>query len=382
MGRAEASVLAWPGAVAELAVAAREGRARPGPGRVAIPSEAARDDDAVSPRLSALLCACPERTRRDVLRVAFLARVTPCAVVALTGDPTAAERLARLADAGLLLRRAAHAPEVLQFAPADKRELRELARRTFAAAELAELLWRALGIAETTETGMVPPEMPRKRGVGTAPAIEVFALGGFAVRCEGIPLSHGRKSAAKPLRLLRALAAFAGRPVSTAVLGDILWPDADGDRAFARLVITLHRARALLGFKDAIVLEDGLMSFNPARVWCDVAEFDAALLASGEVGPEPRQLAERIVALYAGPLLPECDGEPWVQPHRERLAAQFAAALAHIADVLELQGDAVAARALALQSLVQAPRAVDARVLGGAGVAAALQPGVQADRQA
>lgn len=144
-------------------------------------------------------------------------------------------------------------------------------------------------------------------------------------------------------------------------LADLLWPEAEGDSASARLTTTLHRARALLGVPEAILKDSGQLSLNRRVVSCDVLEFQDLVqrLEAHEDGA--REIGNLVLRVYAGPLLPGCTAEAWLLPFRERLAAKFAGAVARVGRRLEAEGNTAEAQALYLQALAREPNAAGLR---------------------
>ncbi len=99
--------------------------------------------------------------------------------------------------------------------------------------------------------------------------VKIRTLGTFAVEVDGQPLRFGRKTPKRLLSLLQCLIAMGGREVAEHKLADALWPAADGDDAYRRLTLSLHRLRQLLGDAESIRMTGGKVSLNPERVWVD-----------------------------------------------------------------------------------------------------------------
>jgi hypothetical protein len=290
--------------------------------------------------------------RTALMQTAFLHRLTRSAVTEITRQPGVFDALQRLADAGALLRRDPGLPSVLRFDPALRAHLQELARSTLQPTELSDLLWRATALMERELDALHPVAAPRG-----LPAIRICALGGFLILRNGSPLPRHRKSPGKPLTLLKALVALGAGGVPSHTLADLLWPEAEGDHADARLTTTLHRTRALLGAPEAIVKDSGELSLNRALVSCDVLEFHD-LLQRIEAQQHPaRESGALLLKAYPGTLLPACTGEAWLQPCRERLAAKFAGAVARVGRQLEAENHRAEAQTLYLEALAKEPLA-------------------------
>jgi DNA-binding SARP family transcriptional activator len=171
--------------------------------------------------------------------------------------------------------------------------------------------------------------------------VKIRVLGRFSVEREEKPLPATERGA-KPLELLKALVALGGRGVGEAGLAEMLWPDADGDRAHRSLKVTVHRLRRLLG-EDRIVWSGGLLSLDTRSVWVDAWALERALGTLESVLAERREaripsLAAAALALYRGPYL-RGDSSHWVLGARERLRAKFLRVAGDAAEALIARGD-------------------------------------------
>jgi len=195
------------------------------------------------------------------------------------------------------------------------------------------------------EEGLEVPyvqELIRKRNlVPATPPLEIetwpwpvaiYTLGRFNLVVEGAPPPSGRKSPQKPLQLLKALIALGGREVPEEQLGEILWPDADGDLAHQSLSSNLKRLRKRLGDERSVLLRDGRISLNNQHCWVDAWAFERILgqaavarKAGAPVsdGRELAQVAEKAIALYRGTFLSGETFCPNIVTYRERLRSKF-----------------------------------------------------------
>jgi LuxR family transcriptional regulator, maltose regulon positive regulatory protein len=173
------------------------------------------------------------------------------------------------------------------------------------------------------DTGPVWPWPLVARTLGT------FSLGGSEHRSKGTP-SLG------PLRLFKALVAAGGGPVRRERLVAELWPGTRGTSDRAIFDTTLHRLRRALGDESLVRFENGEVSLDRSRIWCDAW----ALVHLGKqverlvrgVGPEEiDRLDRRLRALYRGPFCPD-EQEPFIARARERLARAFVEAASALAD--------------------------------------------------
>ncbi|MHB8347345.1 MAG: BTAD domain-containing putative transcriptional regulator [Acidiferrobacterales bacterium] len=169
----------------------------------------------------------------------------------------------------------------------------------------------------------------------------IFTLGGFRLLHDGEPVLFSKKAPRKPLDLLKLLAAESNG-VSRQQLEEILWPDADGDRAHHALETALYRLRRLL-VPEAIEVEEGRLRLNPRCCWTDVGALESLLThiesrmrQNGGNPGEITRLADGIYRLYAGPYLA---GEParWAESGRGRLHRRWCRCLEQFGQWLERQ---------------------------------------------
>ena len=136
------------------------------------------------------------------------------------------------------------------------------------------------------------------------------------LRAQSGDLTLTRFRTQKTALLLARLAFYPRRAHPREELADLLWPDADRDSGRNRLKQSLAILRRQLEPPGtpagSVLIADRLsVRLNPAAVFTDVAEFEAALHA--------KQI-EQAATLYQGELLPGFYDD-WVIEERERLAA-------------------------------------------------------------
>jgi DNA-binding SARP family transcriptional activator len=138
----------------------------------------------------------------------------------------------------------------------------------------------------------------------------------------------GRAALRQRLALLALLAVEHPRPVSRDSLVASLWPESDTGDARHHLRDSLYLLRSALG-DDAVLSTGDDLRLNPARLTCDLWEFEARL-----EGGDPGSAVEA----YHGPFL---DGfhlsgaeefEHWADDHRARLARRYGEALEQLAE--------------------------------------------------
>jgi LuxR family transcriptional regulator, maltose regulon positive regulatory protein len=96
--------------------------------------------------------------------------------------------------------------------------------------------------------------------------VRIRAFGAFSLEIEDRAVSFSGKAPKKPLELLKALVAMGGTNVDIGWLGDQLWPETEGDAARDAFHVTHSRLRKLLPMEGVLILSEGKLSLNPARV--------------------------------------------------------------------------------------------------------------------
>lgn len=170
--------------------------------------------------------------------------------------------------------------------------------------------------------------------------LEVFLLGTFEVRRDGVAVTAWPRAAAR--QLLRRLVLAPQQRLGVAPLAQALWPADFGDRVPQRLhhlVYLLRRTLDPAGQAPGLLrVADGGVALAPAALWVDALAFEAeALPALRAPLPEAAAL-QRALALYGGPLLPGELEDPEIQAHRERLERQQAELLHALAAARQREG--------------------------------------------
>lgn len=189
---------------------------------------------------------------------------------------------------------------------------------------------------------------PEGKSVAAWPwRLRVQTLGNFRVLRHDEPLGGAGKAQRRPLELLKLLIAWGGTQVSESRVTDALWPRIDGDSAHRSFTSALHRLRKLLGEDRAVVLHEGKLTLDRRYFWVDAWAFDA-LAAEIEAASDParvEKLAERMLALYAGPFMADEPDVPWLLQPRERMRGRLARAMKRVLRQWQDAGQAERARA-------------------------------------
>ena len=152
--------------------------------------------------------------------------------------------------------------------------------------------------------------------------VKIRTLGNFEIEVDGKPLRFGRKTPKRLLSVLQYVIAMGGRDVAQHKITDALWPDADGDESYRRLVLSLHRLRQLLGDAEAITLSGGKVSLNAERVWVD-----ALCMNSARERCDATEQQRIAVSVFGGEFLENEAEEPWMFPMRAQLRRLHADAI-------------------------------------------------------
>lgn len=188
--------------------------------------------------------------------------------------------------------------------------------------------------------------------------VKIYSFGRFELLVDELPLVAKGKAQQKPLELLKTLIFFGAEDVALDRLEDILWPDADGDKAHRSLITTLHRLRKLTGSEQTIVLKDSRMSLNPRYCWLDVWAVEHLCDKAGQIKRRDNfsdesvtSLTKKLLDYYKGDFLKDQEDLSWAQPLRVKLRSKFKGALIQIARELIKQNEHEDAIALYLRGL-------------------------------
>ena len=179
-----------------------------------------------------------------------------------------------------------------------------------------------------------------------AKPLRLYTLGRFSLVRDGVPLRGTCKAPSKPLMLLKVLLANGGRQVGAVNIASILWPDKDGDLAQQSFETTLHRLRKYLGDDGFLLLEDGRLTLNGAKVWVDAWEFERHLGELRRLMVTPCSdgadrfdlLARRVLGMYQGHFLSREDSACWMVSMQERLRNKYIHVLIELGYYWESRG--------------------------------------------
>lgn len=193
--------------------------------------------------------------------------------------------------------------------------------------------------------------------------LRVQMLGAFRIWRDGALLPDGGWPTYKSKALVKILLTERGRFVPAERLTDWLWPEVPPKKAQNNLWVAASQARRVLQPDLPPRVPSGFLhtgregySFAPAqdcRAEIDAEAFTERLRAARTAADSADHIAllDAARALYGGPYLEEDPYEDWAIPTRERLAEEFLALLADLADACAREGRYGRAVALCQESL-------------------------------
>lgn len=171
--------------------------------------------------------------------------------------------------------------------------------------------------------------------------VRITTLGGFGVEIDGRPLYDRDWHGPRTKTLLKALIVLGGSKVSIAQLADLLWPEAEGDRARQALKTALSRLRRA-GLKPGqtqaapwIATRHGRISLVTGMCAVDAIFFQQALAAARPDNPVALDAA---LSHYHADFLPADLDEAWIVTHREHLRRLYLTQVRTLAELCLEQG--------------------------------------------
>lgn len=227
--------------------------------------------------------------------------------------------------------------------------------------------------------------------------LHVYALGSLRVERDGQPIHRwgGEKAGSRQAEAIFAMLFDRGdQGAAKDELQEVVWPDADFDRADAAFHRTMLGLRAALRgdsrrgadrkSADLVVFHNDRYRLNPVTVaWSDVAEFDRLVATAASAEPaEALSLLERARALYRGDYLddvPYFGDSAAVETRRVALRRAVRDLLLELASRYEARGERLAASACrrqadGLTADLDEPSAVESSVSGEGPARLATEP--------
>ena len=154
-------------------------------------------------------------------------------------------------------------------------------------------------------------------------------MGGFAVTIDGTEIAAERWPGLRAAQLVQLLSLAPQQRLTRERVIDTLWPQLGPDAGAANLRKATHHVRQALGRHDSVLLQGGEVAlWEHGRVDVDADRFERLAKTALALPPgSQREACAQAINAYGGDLLPGSAYEPWAEPTRERLHAQFIALL-------------------------------------------------------
>ncbi len=172
------------------------------------------------------------------------------------------------------------------------------------------------------------------------PLIQVHCFGGLRVEIGGHCIYDRKWRGGRTKALLKALVVQGGKKVDMARLADLLWPDAEGDKAYRNLKVLIWRLRRL-GVAEGerplpwLQVQHGHLSLCDDYCRVDVLTFEAELKRVLRRPVVAWAELHSVLANYDGDFLPADNSEIWIIERREQLRRRFLEAVVVLADVAQ-----------------------------------------------
>ncbi len=176
-------------------------------------------------------------------------------------------------------------------------------------------------------------------------SLDIRLLGPFHVAVGGRPLPRKRLSGRNAAALVKLLALQPHHQLHREEIQDLLWPEADPDRAVNNLSKVIHHTRHAFepelaqGAKSRFVVtgDQQVVLCAPGELRIDVEAFERE--AAAATRDRDVEAGERALALYEGDLLVEDPYEDWWVARREHLRARRRDVLGLLARLYEERGE-------------------------------------------
>ena len=188
--------------------------------------------------------------------------------------------------------------------------------------------------------------------------IKIRTLGKFSVTVERRIVDERQWKGSQGKKLLQAIISLGGRNIPTSRLAELLWPDADGDRAANSFKVCLCRLRKAVNCGDSdypwLVVRQKQISLAPSFCSTDVYLFEQAV-REVFIGPIDPVTISRSLSLYRGNFLETESDESWCLRIREELRDCFVQATLLLFNHFKENNDVESGLPHLVQALKHAP---------------------------
>ena len=177
--------------------------------------------------------------------------------------------------------------------------------------------------------------------------LQVQMLGVFSIKFGNQPISLGRNTATKAVKLLQILLYYLEKGISREALLECLYGREDLTDSANNLRVTVHRLKKLLldaGLPeyDYITVKKGVYHWDsPMPVSVDALEFKKLVETAEEENDEEKKydMLEQACLMYTGEFLPTMSGEDWVVVEALQYKKLYADALQQLCEWKLDQGE-------------------------------------------
>lgn len=165
--------------------------------------------------------------------------------------------------------------------------------------------------------------------------VRIETLGSFSVAIDDRTLYDRKWRGGRSKMLLKAIIVHGCEKVPLELLSDLLWPDAEGDRAQNSLRVAITRLRRI-GFKKTetppawIRVRHGRISF--VKTLCDVDSVRFRKWCAEAMKTNDMDLLKKALDLYEDDFLVHDIAEAWIVRHREILRNEFIKGVLFLSD--------------------------------------------------
>lgn len=179
------------------------------------------------------------------------------------------------------------------------------------------------------------------------PKLNVHVLGGFSITYGDNPISFGRNTVTKAMKLLQILIYQGDKGIAREKLLEELYGREELADVSNNLRVTVHRLKKMLvdvGLPkyDYVNIKKGIYRWDaPAETVVDARVFSRQIAKAQEADTEKEKihLLREACLMYGGEFLPDLSGDEWVLMESYQYKKKYSDALSKVCDYLIAHGD-------------------------------------------
>ena len=179
------------------------------------------------------------------------------------------------------------------------------------------------------------------------PILDVHMLGDFSVMYDGQPISFGKNTTTKAMKLLQILMYYGEQGIAREKLLNSLYVREELADASNNLRVTVHRLKKMitdagLPADEYISIKKGIYSWQaPMQTVVDARQFASLYKESQEIedADQKMELLKEICRMYRGEFLPALSGEEWVLLESVQYKKIYSEALRELCELLMARGE-------------------------------------------